>query len=485
MTSSQLWALTPLLIATATIVAVMLTVAVKRHHRLCAAVSVIGTNLALLSLLPSIFGGNTETIAVTGLMQMDSAARFGMALVLVTTLGVLTLCHAYFEGFKKNREEVYLLIGLGTLGGLTLACATHASTLLLGVELLSLPMVAGVAYAIDDRRAIEGGLKYLILSAGASASLLFGIALIYAQIGSLDIDAMAKAIATAGLDQSLVLAGTAMMLAGLGFKLSLVPFHQWTPDVYEAAPTPIAAYMATVSKLGVFIVMLRLFHSGAGVPPSPFVLTAIVGMSVASMLIGSILALRQNNLKRLLAYSSIAHFGYLAIVLVVPGEESLRSAGVYLATYLVTSLGVFGVMALVSSPMADRDQEDIADYRGLFWRRPYLTSILTTMLLSLAGIPLTAGFIGKFSVIAVGVEAAHWVLVGSLVVSSAISIYYYLRVMSALFSAVDKGSERVSESLGWAQSAGGIMLLLAMLAMLWMGVYPQPLFHLSGQLALH
>eukprot|EP00456_Euglypha_rotunda_P052812 TRINITY_DN42582_c0_g1_i2.p1 TRINITY_DN42582_c0_g1~~TRINITY_DN42582_c0_g1_i2.p1 ORF type:complete len:136 (-),score=41.01 TRINITY_DN42582_c0_g1_i2:98-505(-) len=135
--------------------------------------------------------------------------------------------------------------------------------------------------------------------------------------------------------------------------------------------------------------------------------------------------------------------------------------------------------------MSDRDQEDIADYRGLFWRRPYLTSILTAMLLSLAGIPLTAGFIGKFSVIAVGTNSAQWLLVGSLIVSSAISIYYYLRVLSGLFSAVDHGSERVSESLGWAQSGAGIMLLLAMIAMLWMGVYPQPLFELSGQLALH
>lgn len=484
MTCAQLWAITPLLIATATIVAVMLAIAIKRHHRLCAAVSVIGMNLALLSLLPDLFKA-APAVQVTGLMLVDSAARFGMALVIVTTLGVLTLCHAYFEGFKKNREEIYLLIQLGTLGALTLACATHASTLLLGVELLSLPMVAGVAYVLDDRRAIEGGLKYLILSAAASAALLFGMALIYAQIGALDLGAMAVAIAKASVDQPLVLAGTAMILAGLGFKLSLVPFHQWTPDVYEAAPTPITAYMATVSKLGVFIVMLRLLHGGAGTPPSPLVLTAITGLAVASMLIGSILALRQNNLKRLLAYSSIAHFGYLAIVLVVPGEESLRAAGVYLATYLVTSLGVFGVMALVSSPMSERDQEELSDYRGLFWRRPYLTSILTAMLLSLAGIPLTAGFIGKFAVIAAGVNSAQWVLVGSLIVSSAISIYYYLRVMSGLFSAIDQGAERVSESLGWAQSAGGFMLLLAMLVMLWMGVYPEPLFELSGQLALH
>lgn len=484
MTSVQLWALLPLLIATATIVAVMLTIAVRRHHRLCAAVTVGGMNLALLAVVFDLFLGDNTAVPVTILMTIDAAARFGMALVLVTTLGVLTLCHAYFEGYKKNREEIYLLIGLGTLGALTLACATHAATLLLGIELLTLPMVAGVAYSMNERRSIEGGIKYLILSAGASAALLFGIALIYAQIGALDIATLASALASASVDQPLVLAGSAMMLAGLGFKLSLVPFHQWTPDVYESAPTPITAYLATVSKLGVFIVMLRLFHHGAS-PVSPLILTSVVGLSLASMLVGSLLALRQNNLKRLLAYSSIAHFGYLTIVLVVPGDDALRAAGVYLATYLVTSLGVFGVMALVSSPMGERDAEHIDDYRGLFWRRPYLTSILTAMLLSLAGIPLTAGFIGKFAVIAAGVGDAQWLLIGGLIVSSAISIYYYLRVVSALFSAVAQGSERVTESLGWAQSAGGLMLLLAMIVMLWLGVYPEPLYRLSSQLALH
>lgn len=484
MTCAQLWALMPLLLATGAIVATMLAIAIYRHHRFCASVTVVGMNLALLAVAYDIFFGGNQIVVVTGLMTIDAAARFGMGLVLVTSLGVLTLCHAYFEGYKKNREEIYLLIGLGTLGALTLAGATHAATLLLGIELLTLPMVGGVAYAMDERRSIEGGIKYLILSAAASAALFFGVALIYAQTGALDIAALAKALALASTDQPLVLAGSAMMLAGLGFKLSLVPFHQWTPDVYESAPTPITAFLATVSKLGVFVVMLRLFHFGSS-PVSPLILTAVVGLSLASMLVGSLLALRQNNLKRLLAYSSIAHFGYLTIVLVVPGDEALRAAGVYLATYLVTSLGVFGVMALVSSPMGERDAEHIDDYRGLFWRRPYLTSILTAMMLSLAGIPLTAGFIGKFAVIAAGVGDAQWLLVGALVVSSAIGIYYYLRVVAALFSAVAQGSERVTESLGWAQSFGGFMLLVAMIVMMYLGVYPQPLYQLSSQLALH
>jgi len=476
MSQIELTALLPFFVISATIVVVMLAIAWRRHHRLTAALSVIGLNLTLLSLLPA-WIHSTGAVEVTPLLIVDSLASFYMALVLVATLGVMTLCHAYFEGYKRDREEIYLLILLGALGGLTLACANHASTLLIGLELLSLPMVAGVAYATADRRSIEGGAKYLVLSAGASATLLFGLALIYADTGRLDMTGLATVLMRANTDMPLVLAGSAMVLAGLAFKLSIVPFHQWTPDVYEAAPAPVTAYLATVVKAGVFAAALRLFHA-AGAAPSPLVVQALVVLALASMIVGSVLALQQSNLKRLLAYSSIAHFGFLLIVLVAPGSRSLQAAGIYMATYLITSLGVFGVIALVSSPAGDRDLEQIDEYKGLFWKRPYVVSILTAMLLSLAGIPLTAGFIGKFAAIAVGVESNLWLMVGGIVVGSAIGIYYYLRVISALFVPMP-GYERVSESMSWAQSAGGVMLLLAMLLMLALGVYPEPLFTLA------
>jgi NADH-quinone oxidoreductase subunit N len=344
-----------------------------------------------------------------------------------------------------------------------------------------LPMVGGVAYAVDQRRSIEGGVKYLVLSAAASATLLFGVALIFAQVGALDIAALSDAIGKADRDTPLVTTGALMLLAGLGFKLSLVPFHQWTPDVYEAAPTPIAAYLATVVKLGAFIATLRFFHSGA-MGASPLILTAIVGLALASMLVGSLLALRQSNLKRLLAYSSIANFGYLAVVLAVPGPQALRAAGIYLATYLITSLGAFGVMAFVSSPMRGRDIEELSEYRGLFWQRPYVASTFIAMLLSLAGIPLTAGFIGKFVVIGAGVQAAQWWLVGGVVVASAIGAYYYLRVIGAMLAPSTGGM--IADRSRWVVSASGIMLLLAVLVTLWLGVYPQPLFEFGKHLAL-
>ena len=417
-------------------------------------------------------------------MLVDSTAQFAMALILVTTLGVLTLCPAYFNGYRGHREELYLLLGVGTLGALTLACANHAATLLLGLELLSLPMVGAVAYAIDRPRSIEGGIKYLILSAGASATLLFGLALIYAETGALDVASLSGAIAGAGLGSPLVTVGAAMLLAGLAFKLSFVPFHQWTPDVYEAAPMPITAYLSTVVKVGAFIVALRLLHAGVG-SASPLIVTAIIGLALASMLVGSVLALRQTNLKRLLAYSSIANFGYLAVVLALPGVEAVRAAGVFLVSYLVTSLGVFGVMTLVSSPMSRHDHEDIDEYRALLWHRPYLAAILIAMLLSLAGIPLTAGFVGKLAVIGVGVQAAQWWLVAGVVVASAIGIYYYLRVINAVITNVDPGSERVAVAMTWVYKASAAMLLLATLATIWLGVYPQPLFEFGRYLAFH
>lgn len=478
----QTMALLPLLVTTATIVVSMFVIAMRRSHQLTGGVTIVGTLAALLALVPGWNVTEVHSVAVTNLILVDSTAQFAMALILVTTLGVLTLCPAYFNGYRGHREEMYLLLGVGTLGALTLACANHAATMLLGLELLSLPMVAAVAYAIDRPRSIEGGIKYLILSAGASATLLFGLALIYAETGALDVTSLSGAIAGAGLGSPLVTVGAAMLLAGLAFKLSFVPFHQWTPDVYEAAPMPITAYLSTVVKIGAFIIALRLLHAGVG-SASPLIVTAIIALALASMLVGSVLALRQTNLKRLLAYSSIANFGYLAVVLALPGVEAVRAAGVFLVSYLVTSLGVFGVMTLVSSPMSRHDHEDIDEYRALLWHRPYLAAVFIVMLLSLAGIPLTAGFVGKLAVIGVGVQAAQWWLVGGVVVASAIGIYYYLRVINAVITNIDPGSERVAVAMTWVYKASAAMLLLATLATIWLGVYPQPLFEFGRYLA--
>lgn len=476
-TSEHFAALAPVLLLSATIVAVMLAIAFKRRHGGNATVAVIGLNLALASCVWLIWRDHSA-LAVTPLFMVDGYALFYMALILVTTLATVTLAHPYLERLAGEKEEMYLLLTLSALGGLTLACAQHFASLFIGLELLSVPLYAMIAYPAKGRRPLEAGLKYLVLSAVASAFLLFGIALIYSQTGSLAFAQIGPYFAAAGDNavSSIALIGGALLLIGIAFKLSLVPFHLWTPDVYEGAPAPVATYLATVSKVAVFAVLTRYFVQSGGYYQTSLV-TVLGWLAFASIIVGNLLAVRQNNVKRMLAYSSIAHFGYCMVGLIAGGPLAVEAVGAYLLTYVVTSIGAFGVVTLTSNAGDERDADVIYDYRGLFWRRPYLASILTAMLLSLAGIPLTAGFIGKFYIIAAGLDGHLWWLLGAVVVGSAIGLYYYLRLMVSLYL-LDPSKHRFAASLDWAQRAGGIMVLLAMVLMLAMGVFPQPFIHL-------
>jgi NADH-quinone oxidoreductase subunit N len=380
------------------------------------------------------------------------------------------------EGYPGNREELYLLLTLACAGGLVLACSRHLAALFIGLELLSVPVYAMVAYAFREKRSLEGGVKYLVLSALASAFLLFGMALLYAQSGTLSFAELGAQVTTGVLSGPLVFAGVAMMLAGLGFKLSVVPFHLWTPDVYEGAPAPVGAFLATASKTAVFAVLLRFL---AEVPADDYGIlrNVIAVIAFASILVGNLLALAQTNLKRLLGYSSIAHFGYLLVAIVASGGLTVEAVGVYLITYVVTTLGAFGVVALMSSPYHGHDADALNHYRGLFWKRPFLTAVLTAMMLSLAGIPLTAGFIGKFYIVLAGVDAQLWWLLGAVVVGSAIGLYYYLRVMITLYLA-EPGMRRYDAQLNWGARAGGVMVLALTALMFLLGVYPQPVLML-------
>ncbi|MBD8599858.1 NADH-quinone oxidoreductase subunit NuoN [Pseudomonas sp. NPDC078416] len=476
-------ALAPLLITSITIVVVMLGIAWRRNHSQSFLLTVAGLNLALLSIYPAL---KVAPLVVTPLLQIDSFACLYMGIILVSTLACVTLAHAYLgegkAGYPGNREELYLLILMAAAGGLVLVAAQHLASLFIGLELLSVPVYGLVAYAFFNKRSLEGGIKYMVLSAAGSAFLLFGMALLYAESGSLGFSEIGKAIAATGMPSPIASLGLGMMLVGLGFKLSLVPFHLWTPDVYEGAPAPVAAFLATASKVAVFGVLVRLFQISPAATSG--VLTDVMSViAVASILVGNLLALTQNNLKRLLGYSSIAHFGYLMIAMVASKGMAVEAINVYLVTYVLTSLGAFGVVTLMSSPYSGRDADAMFEYRGLFWRRPYLTAVLTVMMLSLAGIPLTTGFIGKFYIIATGVEAHLWWLTGSLVVGSAIGVFYYLRVMVTLYLQ-DSKIQRHDAPFNWAQRAGGVMLLGITLLAFFLGVYPQPLLTLVGHAGL-
>lgn len=470
MTREQLLALLPILISSATVVWTMTAIAIKRHHWWNATFSVVGLNLALIGCYVA---WKTGTQIVTPLLVVDAYACLYMAMVLVTGLATATLSHAYMEGVDGPKEEVYLLLNLSVLGGLVLVCSRHFASFFIGLELLSVPLYGLIGYLVKERRSLEGSMKYLVLSAAASAFILFGMALIYSQTGALAFaDIGPKVAAVTGPGATVMVIGGAMVLVGIGFKLSLAPFHLWTPDVYEGAPAPVAAYLATASKVAVFAVLLRFFVEARAYQYA-LLLDVLTVLAILSIVIGNLLALLQDNFKRLLAYSSIAHFGYLLVAFIAAGQFATEAVGMYLLTYVVTTMAAFGVVTLVSSPYKGHDADTLWDYRGLFWRRPYLTAILTTCMLSLAGIPMTAGFIGKFYAITAGVEKRQWLLLAAVVFGSAVGLYYYLRAMVQLYLRTP-WVRKYNAPLDWASGTGGAMVVGLMVLMIVLGIYPQP-----------
>lgn len=473
----QVLALAPLLIVSVTILVLMLAIAIKRHHGWHATICALGLTLALLPLLAHFWLPGLLTLSlpvtVTPLLGIDDYASFYMALILVAAIATTALSHAYMEGYSGNREEMYLLLLFSTLGGLVIVASRHFASFFLGLELLSVPMFAMAGYLVRERRSLEAGMKYLVLSAAASAFILFGMALIYSQTGTLvfgEIGASAANVAAGG--RIVMMLGGALLLIGLGFKLSLAPFHLWTPDVYEGAPAPVTAYLATASKVAVFALLLRYFVEARAYQYGTLI-GVLSALAILSIVVGNVLALRQENLKRLLAYSAIAHVGYLLVALIASGPLAIDAVGVYLLTYLVTTLAAFGVITLMSSPYGSHEAEILFDYRGLFWKHPSLGAILTVALLSLAGIPFTAGFIGKLYLFGAGVDQRQWVLVGAIVLGSAVGLYYYLRATVQLYLR-PRWAAPFSAPRNWARGAGGGALMLLLLAILVLGVYPGP-----------
>ncbi|MGO1501527.1 MAG: NADH-quinone oxidoreductase subunit NuoN [Marinobacter sp.] len=472
---AEMIAYLPLILVAATAVAVMLGIAWRREHAVTVAATVLGLVLALVA---QAFAWRVMPVH-TPLLNFDGLALLAGLLILGSTLACAILSHAYLESFQGAREEFYVLLLCAAAGGLVLAASQHLASLFIGLELLSMPLYGMLAYAFHEQRSLEAGIKYLILSAAASAFLLFGMALLYAQTGELRIDVL-----MANLDQSAGvwgMAGVGMMLVGLAFKLSVVPFHLWTPDVYEGGPGPATTFLATASKVAVFALLMRLMLSVPALQ-GDWLRAVLTGLALASMLVGNLLALTQSNLKRILGYSSIAHFGYLLIVLVVADGLAAETGGVYLITYVLATLAAFGVVILISSTAGGEDAAALHHYRGLFWRRPYLTAVLTVAMLSLAGIPATVGFIGKFYLIALGVEAERWWLVGGILLGSAIGLYYYLRVTITLFMA-QPGMRRRDASNDWGVRAGGLVVLGVTALVILLGLYPAPMIALARALS--
>jgi NADH-quinone oxidoreductase subunit N len=476
MTTADLVPILPLIVLTAFSVIALLAVAFYRNYWLTVFLTLLGLAAAFIT-LPFSYSGQPRE--VTPLLIIDGPAVFYIGLIFVASFVVVLLSTRYIEAYKGFREEYYLLLMFAALGSAVLVASDHFASFFLGLETLSVALYALIAYPQLERRSIEAGIKYLILAGATSAFMLFGMALIYTVLGTLEFTELVTAEVPADLTR-LLYVGWGMLLVGIGFKLALVPFHLWTPDVYQGAPAPVTGFIASVSKGGMFALMLRYFNL-VSIHDTQTVWNLFAIIAILSMLTGNILALLQNNVKRILAYSSISHLGYLLVAFLASGPFSQQAVAFYLVAYFATTLSAFGVVTLLSVP--EKETEELDEYLALFWRRPWLAVIFVIALISLAGIPPSIGLVGKIFLAAAGVQSSLWLLLIVLVVASVIGVFYYMRVVITMFRRPEE-MELPEFTLAAApfSNVEGVVLAVLALLVVGLGLYPVPVLSIIERL---
>jgi len=434
MTLAMILALSPQIVLSFGLVIGLLLIAWRRSQLSIQLLSQVILSAALLVNYKLLF---SDAIQVTPLLKIDSYGAFAFMLIAFSSLVVVGLSRRFLLSKTEVHDEYYLLILLVTLGASILVVSDHYASLFLGFELISIALVGLVGYIRNSDLAVETGFKYLILSASASSFMLLGIAFIYSQTGQLSFSPLSPLTSNVMLINShFYNVGFLLFFTGIAFKLSLFPFHFWTPDVYQGSPTVITLLMATVTKVAMFVVLIKVWFviravEGGQHEALTYLITIIAALS---MVAGNALALLQKNIKRLLGYSSIAHMGYLLIILQISSVKEMdfawQSALFYLAAYVLANISIFTALIISSS----KNDVCIEDWSGLFWQNRPLALLIIVAVLSLAGIPLTMGFIGKFYLITLATQANLWWLIAALIVGSGIALFYYLRLIFALFS---------------------------------------------------
>lgn len=463
----------------------MLTVVslVKKHppKGLSAAYAIVVASASLISTIPlwhRVLNPKEGPVGlVASAVGLDGFSLFVTGILCVSVILVALLADGYLRREGIDGPELYVLLLLSASGGTIMASANDLIVLFIGLEILSIS--AYVMVAMHSRRlsSQEAGIKYFVLGAFASAFLLYGIAMIYGATGTTNLGIIQQFLSKNVIfDDGLLLIGLALMLVGFGFKVAAVPFHQWTPDVYQGAPSPVTAFMASGVKAAGFAGLIRVFSVTFG----PYVLQwrpAIFALATLSLVVGSVLAIVQTNVKRMLAYSSINHAGFI-LVGVQAAAKGTSGALYYLAAYALMSIGSFGVISLVGRTGDGRQSLD--DYKGLSRSRPVLALAFTILLLAQAGTPFTSGFFAKFGVLSAAADTHNWSLAVIAMLTAVISTFMYLRIIVFMYFA---GDEAATEGLDgppvrvpWA---AGLAVGITVVATVAMGIVPQPMSHLA------
>ncbi|MFL5886950.1 MAG: NADH-quinone oxidoreductase subunit N [Thermoleophilaceae bacterium] len=434
--------------------------------------------------------GDTRPI-VAGALASDALSLFVSILFYVAGIATVLVSLRSAVAREAGRGEYYSLL-LGSISGMVvLASAENLVTLFVGLELLSIPLYVLCGSRVRQEKSLEAGLKYLIIGSLGSATLLYGLALVYGATGSTDFGRIAAAIGnTVSLTDPLLLTGIALVAVGLAFKASIAPFHQWTPDVYQGAPTPITTFMAVATKAAAFAIALRIFDE-AFVTDQTNWAPALFALAVTTILVGNVGAIAQDSLKRMLAWSGVGQAGYLLAGVVVGTKLGLQATLFYLAVYLLMNVAAFAVV--IARERVSEYGDSIRSLDGLGRASPWLAWPMTIAMLSLAGFPATAGFIGKFYLIQASVDGDYTWMAITIVVGTMISLVYYLRVVAVMWlgpveiELPTTPPRRVKPVGGWspeadasAQPEVAFVAVLMAAATIFFGIVPSPLFHVAN-----
>jgi NADH-quinone oxidoreductase subunit N len=410
-----------------------------------------------------------------GLIAIDDYTTFFRCFFIAVTLATVIASAQFVQERLRNPGEYYALLVVSTAGAIFMASARELLTAYIGLELLSFSLYVLVSYAKSDSRSNEAGMKYVLLGAFASAMLLYGISFIYGASGSTTYSEIQAAFENGTSDFTLgTLAGLALLVTGLGFKVAAVPFHMWTPDAYEGAPLPITAYLSATSKAAGFALLLRLFSSALlpVIEDWEFMMAAVAAIT---MVVGNLIALQQTNIKRLLAYSSIGQVGYMLMGITAISPEVSSALLLHMTGYVVTNMALFVAIIAYNN---ETGAEQISEFRGMAERAPFLAAVTAVALFSLAGMPLFAGFLTKFILFQSVAENGYYWLAAVAVVVSFISLYYYLVVMRAMY--VSEPQDHTRFSVPFAMSGSLVVLTLGVFLV---GLYPRPLFEVTDSVA--
>jgi len=436
------------------------------------ALSLVGLVGALAAVV-ALGGGSARGAVLAGALAADGLSLFLQALILAVAILTVLLSPGYLRANGIERGEHYALLLFSVVGMLGLVSSLELVSMFVALEIMSVALYGLAGFDRARRESQESALKYFVTGSFASAFFLYGVALVYGVTGSTALERVTRSLGTASpAALPLAVLGAALLLVGFGFKVASVPFHMWTPDVYEGAPTTVTAFMSAGVKAAAFGALLRVFDYGLPSLASHWQ-PLVAALAVVTMVVGNLAALAQTSLKRLLAYSSIAHAGYLMSALVAPPALASEAILFYLVAYAAVNLGAFGVIAALARE--GREPASVADLAGLSERRPALAAALAVFLVSLTGIPVTAGFVGKFYLFNAAV-ASGWVVLALVgVITSVVSAYYYLRLVVAMYMEAPLGEDRFAA----VAPAAVLALSLSAAATLVFGLWPAPVLALA------